>query len=109
MPNYNEITVQELKKKLDSKEDFTLVDVREAHEKVFSDLGGTLIPLSKFELEYIKLIDKINSEIVLYCRSGGRSGQAAAYLKSKGFNKVTNVIGGINRWASEIDPNVPTY
>jgi sulfur-carrier protein adenylyltransferase/sulfurtransferase len=109
MPTYNEITVQDLKNKMDANEEFTLVDVREAHEKVFSDLGGILIPLSKFELEYIRLNEKKETEIVLYCRSGGRSGQAANYLISKGFTKVTNVLGGINKWATEIDPKVPTY
>jgi rhodanese-related sulfurtransferase len=109
MPTYKEITVQELKQKIDSNEKFTLVDVREAHEKAFSDLGGILIPLSKFELEYTKLTENKDREIVLYCRSGGRSGQAAAYLKSKGFSNVTNVLGGINKWALEVDPKVPTY
>jgi len=48
MPTYKEITVQELKDKFDKKEDFKLVDVREVHEKVFSDLGGILIPPKTF-------------------------------------------------------------
>jgi rhodanese-related sulfurtransferase len=109
MPSYNEITVQQLKQKMDSKENFTLVDVREAHEKSYSDIGGMLLPLSKFESEYTKLDSLKETEIILYCRSGGRSGQAASYLKSKGFPNVTNVLGGINRWASEIDPSTPTY
>ena len=109
MPAYNEITVHQLKAKMEAQENFTLVDVREAHEKAYSDLGGILIPLSKFESEYVKLDEKKDTEIVLYCRSGGRSGQAAAYLKSKGFHNVTNVLGGINKWATEVDSSIPTY
>lgn len=109
MATYKEISVQELKMKLDSKENIVLVDVRESHEKAISDIGGQLIPLSRFETDYVKLESQKDAEIVLYCRSGGRSGQAAGFLVSKGFTNVTNVLGGINKWAFEIDSNISTY
>lgn len=109
MAAYKEISVQQLKQIIDSKEPIVLVDVREAHEKAISDIGGQLIPLSRFETDYAKLEPQKEQSIVLYCRSGGRSGQAANFLVSKGFKNVTNVLGGINKWAAEIDTKLPTY
>lgn len=109
MPAYKEISVQDLKKKLDSNQAIVLIDVRESYEKAISDIGGQLIPLSCFETEFAKLEPQKDAEIILYCRSGGRSGQAASFLISKGYKNVTNVLGGINKWAIEIDSNVATY
>ncbi|TNE73653.1 rhodanese-like domain-containing protein [bacterium] len=106
---FKEISVNELKAKKDAKEPFVLVDVRENHEKAFSDMGGILIPLSKFESEYAKLEEFKNQEIILYCRSGARSAQAAMFLLSKGFTNVRNLVGGINKWAVEIDNSLSTY
>lgn len=101
--------MHQLKAKMDANEKFILVDIREAHEKAYSDLGGILIPLSRFEAEYVKLEGNKNDDIILYCRSGGRSASAVAYLKARGYKNVMNLAGGINKWAAEIDPSIPIY
>ncbi len=103
-----EISVRELKAKVDNKEDFQLIDVREQNEKDFADIGGELIPLNTIPHN----VDKINKnkEVIVYCRSGGRSGQVVHFLESKhGFQNVFNLKGGILAWAKEVDKSVPTY
>lgn len=102
-----EITVQELKLKKDNNEDFTLLDVREPHEYHISNIGGNLIPLDQLP-EKIDELDK-NEEIVIMCRSGGRSAKACELLSKKGFTNVTNLKGGVNEWAKKIDSSLPVY
>jgi rhodanese-related sulfurtransferase len=103
-----EVTVQELKALMDSKADFQLIDVREPHEYDFCNLGGELIP----QAEIPHNVDKISREkqVVMQCRSGGRSGNMVAWLeKNHGFTNLYNLKGGILAWADQIDPNVPKY
>ena len=69
--------------------------------------GATLIPLPELAQRYVEL--PAEQEIVVYCRSGGRSGQAVEFLKSKGYNNVRNLPGGTLRWSDEIDPSMPKY
>lgn len=90
-----DLTVQELKERLDKGEKFNFFDVREEHEYDADNLGAKLIPLGDFpdhldELEAIK-----DEEIVIHCRSGARSGNAQKFLQANGFSNVRNVIGGI--------------
>lgn len=92
-----EMDVRTLKRKLDAKEDFTLIDVREPHEYEEYNIGATLIPLGTLPDHLDELPDK-DSEIVLHCRSGARSGQAQRYLESEGYTDVTNVTGGVLAW-----------
>lgn len=97
-----EITVRELKKMMDEKADFQLIDVREPHEYEAANLGGELIPMG----EVMDNADKIAKDkmVVLHCRSGARSGAIANALESQlGFTNVYNLKGGILAWASEID------
>src|SRR5437016_2583772 len=101
-----EITVQELKKKLDNKEDFQLIDVREPHEYELSNLGGELIPLATV----LTNADKISKDkpVIIHCRSGARSATAVHYLEQKlGYTNLYNLKGGIIAWAREIDPSIP--
>jgi len=102
-----ETTVQELKKKKDRNDDFTLLDVREPHEYHISNIDGKLIPLDDLPAELDEL-DK-EKEIVVMCRSGGRSAQAVQLLEKKGFKNVSNLVGGVNAWAKEIDTSLPVY
>lgn len=102
-----ETTVQELKQKKDSNDDFTLLDVREPHEYHISNINGKLIPLDDLPGELDEL-DK-EKEIVVMCRSGARSGQAVQLLEKKGFKNVSNLVGGVNAWAKEIDTSLPVY
>ncbi|WP_149242431.1 rhodanese-like domain-containing protein [Dyadobacter sp. 32] len=90
-----DITVEELKERLDKGEDLHFYDVREEHEYEEDNLGAILIPLGEFpdhldELEEIK-----DEEIIIHCRSGARSGKAKSFLEAQGFSNVRNVLGGI--------------
>jgi rhodanese-related sulfurtransferase len=99
-----EMTVEELKAKLDRKEKFILLDVREPEEyEQASIAGSTLIPLGTLP-ERLGELDK-TQRLVVHCRSGGRSGRAVQFLRSKGFDAV-NVAGGILAWAQRIDPTI---
>ncbi len=102
-----EITVQELKEKMDAGEDFQLIDVREDFEYEMSNLGGELIPLSGIMIESGK-IDK-NKPAVIMCRSGKRSAAAIMQLEQQGFKDLYNLKGGILAWAEEIDPEMQVY
>jgi sulfur-carrier protein adenylyltransferase/sulfurtransferase len=102
-----EITVQELKAKMNSGEDFQLIDVREPHEAEIAQIGGQLIPMG----EVMTQLDKISRDkpVIVHCRSGARSGSIVKALESQGFNNVYNLKGGILAWSREIDPSVPQY
>jgi rhodanese-related sulfurtransferase len=103
----NEITVQELKEKIDKGEDFQLIDVREDFEYETSNLGGQLIPLGGILIE----AEKIHKDkpVVVMCRSGKRSAAAIMQLEQRGFTNLSNLSGGILAWAAEIDPTLPVY
>ncbi len=90
------------------RDDVTLIDVREPHEYEISRIdGSTLIPLG----ELMTRLNELDSadELVLQCRSGGRSAQAQQMLWDAGFRKTRNLVGGINRYAEDVDPSIPTY
>ncbi|MEK7388744.1 MAG: molybdopterin-synthase adenylyltransferase MoeB [Elusimicrobiota bacterium] len=102
-----EISVQELKSKIDGKEKFLLLDVREPHEHEFARIpGSTLIPLASLP-ERLSELDK-NAKLIVHCKMGGRSANAVVFLRQKGYD-ATNVAGGIHAWSAEIDPSVPQY
>ncbi len=104
----DEISVTDLKKRLDAKEDFDLIDVREPHEWQIAKIpGARLIPLGELPNRLGELDSK--REILLHCKSGGRSGRALKLLKEKGFKNLKNVAGGIEAWATQVDPSVPKY
>jgi rhodanese-related sulfurtransferase len=103
-----EITVQELKKKIDSGEKYTLIDVREPHEYQICKIPGSrLIPLGEIAVRASE-IDTAD-EVILQCRSGGRSAKALQTLQTMGFKRLKNLKGGILAWSKEIDPSVPQY
>jgi len=92
------IDVQTLKQKLDAKEDFLFLDVREPHEYEASNIGARLIPLATIP-DHLEEFQNSSKEIVIHCRSGARSGQAQAYLLDNDCENVINVAGGILAWA----------
>jgi len=105
-----DITVEELKRKIDKKEDFVFLDVREDFEYQIANIEGTkLMPLSQFESRVSELESLKDKEIVAHCHHGGRSRQALEMLKSKGFKNLKNVAGGIHEWSVQIDSSVPQY
>ena len=96
-----DITVKELKEKLEKGEEVTIIDVREPYEYEEYNIGGDLIPIGELQnrlddLEYDK-----DEEIVLYCKSGQRSGVAKELMKAAGYTKVRNLLGGIKAWKKE--------
>ena len=102
-----EIQVEELKRRLDAKDDLFVLDVREPHEYQICNLGGYLIPLNDLP----KRVNELDSsrEIVVHCKMGGRSAKAVAFLQQAGFSKVHNLAGGITAWSDRVDPKVPKY
>ena len=102
------INVRELKRRLDARENFVLVDVREPFEHDIARIPGSkLIPLGELPGRLSELDSA--DEIVLHCKSGRRSAQALRVLKEAGFARLWNVSGGIEAWADQIDPSVPKY
>jgi rhodanese-related sulfurtransferase len=94
-----DITVQELKTKLDEGDKFVFLDVRETYEFAEFNLGAKLIPLANIPHAAYGELDKHKSdEIIIHCRSGARSGRAQQYLQQVGFSNVRNVIGGVLAW-----------
>lgn len=93
------ITVQELKKKMDAGEDFVLIDVREPYEHQEFNIGGTLIPMGNLPNSLNDLAKHKDEEVILYCRSGNRSGMAQQFLIQNGFKNVLNLTGGMLSWA----------
>lgn len=92
------ITVQELKRKFDAKEDFLLIDVREPYEYEEFNLGATLVPLGEIPEAIADMKDKKDTPIILHCRSGARSGRAQQFMMAEGFTDVTNLEGGVVAW-----------
>jgi molybdopterin/thiamine biosynthesis adenylyltransferase/rhodanese-related sulfurtransferase len=103
----SEIQVEELKRRLDAKEDLFVLDVREPHEYQICNIGGHLIPLGDLP----RRVNELDSsrEIVAHCRSGVRSAKAVDFLQQVGFKKVHNLAGGILAWADRVDPKMPKY
>ena len=103
-----EITVEELKELKDSGTDFQLIDVREPHEYDVSNLEGELIPAGDIP----RNVDKISrdKQVILYCRSGRRSGDAINWLeRNHKFDNLYNLKGGILEWVRDIDPDMEAY
>ncbi|HEX6845401.1 MAG TPA: rhodanese-like domain-containing protein, partial [Chitinophagaceae bacterium] len=87
----NNITVEELKKRLDGGEELHIVDVREPHENADFNIGGVLIPLGNIQSMQIDAIEDLKEkEVICYCRSGNRSGQACMFLDAMGFKNTKN-------------------
>lgn len=93
-----DITVNELKEKLDKGDNFIFIDVREPNEYQEFNLGARLIPLGNIAQIIDEYADHKDDEIVVHCRSGARSGAAKQFLVSNGFNNVRNLLGGVLAW-----------
>jgi rhodanese-related sulfurtransferase/pimeloyl-ACP methyl ester carboxylesterase len=103
-----EITVTELKELFDNKDDFQLIDVREAFETEIATIGGELIPQGQVLDEHLKV--STEKKVVIYCRSGIRSANAIEALQHlNGFDNLYNLKGGILAWADEIDASIEKY
>lgn len=102
-----EIDNQKIKKWIDEKKPFHLLDVRRDDEVEISNIGGIHIPLHELEARYTELPhDKL--PLIVYCHHGVRSLYAVQFLKFHGHDALS-LRGGIDAWSLEIDPNVPRY
>ena len=105
--HFSEISVKHLKDRLEKGEDILLLDVREPYEYRIANLKGFLVPLGQLAGK----LDEIDrtKDIVVYCHHGNRSAVAVQFLQNLGFEKVSNLVGGIDRWSEEIDSTIPRY
>ena len=100
------ITVEELKARLDSGEKINLIDCREPHEYAEANLGGKLVPLGKIQTMQVEdLEDLKEEEVIVHCRSGHRSMMACMVLDQLGFTNTYNVTGGILAWQEKYGTN----
>ena len=93
------ITVEEVKKRMDAGERLNLVDVREPYENAEFNIGGVLLPLGDIQAMAVDEIEDLKEEeVICYCRSGNRSGQACMILEMMGFTNTKNLTGGMLAW-----------
>jgi molybdopterin/thiamine biosynthesis adenylyltransferase/rhodanese-related sulfurtransferase len=102
-----QLSVKDLKKRMDSGEDVFILDVREPYEYQIAQIGGKLIPQNDVPQRLAEI--PRDREIVVQCRSGARSQRIAEFLKQSGYTQVANLAGGILAWSDEIDPRVQKY
>jgi len=102
-----QMSVKELKQRMDAGDDLLILDVREPFEYQIANIGGKLIPQAEVPRRLAE-IDP-NREIVVQCKSGGRSQRIAEFLKKSGYENVANLAGGILAWSDQIDPSVRKY
>jgi adenylyltransferase/sulfurtransferase len=102
-----QLSVKELKRRIDAGEDAYIIDVREPYEYQIAQIGGKLIPQNDVPSRLAE-IDR-DREVIVQCRSGARSQRIAEFLKQAGYPRVVNLAGGILAWSEEIDPSVQKY
>lgn len=98
-----DITPKELKKKMEEGQDFVLIDVREPNEHEAFNVGGQLIPVKTLPHHIDELEAHKEEEVVIYCRSGARSGMAQRFMQEAGFKNVRNLTGGMLAWQEEFE------
>ncbi len=103
-----QIEPREFKQRLDRGDEFLLVDVREPWEHELCRIeGAKLIPLGAIPAR-LALFEQAE-HVVLYCHHGMRSLDAVAWLRAQGIEGARSLSGGVDRWATEIDPRIPRY
>jgi len=104
-----QVTVEQLKARIDAGDKPYILDVREPHEYDIVNIGAQLIPLGSLPDRTAEIPVAKDAEIVVHCRSGARSQKASLALKAAGFTNVSNLAGGILAWADRIDTSLPKY
>jgi len=100
------ITVDELKARMDKGENINLVDVREPYERADFNIGGRFVPIGQIQqMQFDELEDLKDAEVILYCRSGNRSGIAGQFLEQFGFKNTVNLTGGMVAWEKKFGRN----
>jgi rhodanese-related sulfurtransferase len=105
-----EVSVQDVKRMMDAGEKFLLLDVRQQKEFDTARIPGSmLVPLSELPKRVEELRAHADRPIITHCHKGGRSLQAAQWLRTQGFTDARSMAGGIEAWSQKIDPGVPKY
>jgi adenylyltransferase/sulfurtransferase len=105
-----EVTPREVKSKLDKGDRFVFIDCRLPNEYQITHIEGTkLIPLQQLAQHLGELKPHAGEEVIVHCRSGGRSLQFAQILRQQGFKNVKSMAGGILLWNKDINPGGPQY
>ena len=100
------ISVDELKRRMDSGEKLNIIDVREPYEHADFHIDSTLIPLGKIQTMQIEEIEDLkDEEVIMYCRSGNRSMVACLFLDTLGFRNTNNLAGGMLAWQEKFGSN----
>ena len=103
-----EITPRALQAKMQAGDDMVILDVRNPEEAQISRIAGSiLIPLGELPERVAEL--NTADQLIVHCKMGGRSSRAVEFLRSVGFKKVKNLVGGINAWAEEVDKTMAKY
>lgn len=103
-----EIGPKALQEKIRAGDDLVILDVRNPEEAQISRIQGSiLIPLGELPERVAEL--NTADQLIVHCRMGGRSAKAVEFLRSVGFKKVKNLVGGINAWAEEVDKTMARY
>ena len=106
-PPVKAMTVQELKEKVDGGEDLLVIDVRNPQERAQASLDFAT-PLDSGGMEALGMRDK-DLPVAFLCHHGRSSLAAAEHFRKEGFTSLWNILGGIDTWSREIDPEVPQY
>jgi rhodanese-related sulfurtransferase len=103
-----ELSVEEVKQRLDDEQDFVLLDCREHDEVRLATIAGSRhVPLGELSVRLHELDP--DDDIVIYCHRGRRSLNLAMTLQAHGFSKVKSMRGGIHAWSDRVDNAVPKY
>lgn len=102
-----EITVTELKARLDAGDSIQVIDIREINEYEYCNMGAQHIPMGEI-MSNLDLISR-DVDVVLHCKTGGRSSAMTQALMARGYSNVMNLVGGIIAWSDEIDSSIPKY
>ena len=107
--NQFEVTPQDVKRRIDSREKLRLIDVREPFEVQHASIAGAeVIPMRTIPKALAGLADEENP-IIVFCHHGMRSLQVVGWLREQGVEHCLSMAGGIDRWSLEIDATVPRY
>ena len=104
-----QLSVEQLKQQIDAGHRPFILDVREPHEYAIVNLGAPLIPVGQVGQRLSELPASKTEDIVVHCKTGGRSQRAAQEIRAAGYTNVKNLAGGITAWAERVDPSLPKY
>lgn len=105
-----EVSVPEVKGLLDAGDDFLFIDCREPDEHAIAAIeGAQLLPMSTLAERISELAGNEDRRVVIHCHKGGRSLRVANWLRQQGFARAQSMAGGIDQWATDVEPGMARY